>query len=400
MSQQLRLALISAFPPGRQSLNEYGYHLARHLAKHDDVKEVVVLADQLETPQEEIELDPKVSVERIWTFNGLTTLPRLVRRLRQIRPDGAIFNLHTTSFGDREITAALGLLTPMTARLGGVPTGVIAHNIIAGVELENTLLKGRPLRQAVVRAGGAAITSALVRASYLTVTLSSYHKHLTDAYPRRDISHIPHGTFDTDQPAPAPLESRPKRIVTMGKFGTYKRLETLIDAFKSLKKTPEMADYELVIGGTDHPNAKGYMAETENACREVPEIHFHGYVAEEDIARFFSTAQLSVFDYESTTGSSGVLHQTASYGAVPVFPKIGDFVDVCRDEGLEGFNYTPRSASSMASAMRDALSDLEQASRLADANYRASKGFPFDQVVGFHIDKIGQRTSSMKGGRV
>lgn len=379
---------MSAFPPGRQSLNEYGYHLARHFAEHPDVQEVVVLADRLDHHQDELSLGPKVSIERVWSFNGLTTLPRLLRRLRQIRPDGALFNLHTTSFGDSEVTAALGLLTPMSARLSKIATGVIAHNLVAGVDLENTLLKGRPVRQAIVRAGGAMVTGALVRASYLTVTLSSYHDHLTAAYPRRDIHHIPHGTFDTAQASPTPLASRPKRIVTMGKFGTYKRLETLIEAFSTLKQTPELADYELIIGGTDHPNAKGYLAQTENACRDIPGLHFHGYVAEEDVADFFSNAQLSVFDYESTTGSSGVLHQTASYGAVPVFPKIGDFVDVSRDEGLEGYHYAPQSASSMATAMRDALLDLDTADRLANANHGAALGFPFSDVVGFHVSKM------------
>ena len=47
MSKRLKLALVSAFPPGRQSLNEYGYHLALNLAQRDDVEEVIVLADKL-----------------------------------------------------------------------------------------------------------------------------------------------------------------------------------------------------------------------------------------------------------------------------------------------------------------------------------------------------------------
>jgi len=55
----LRLALVSAFPPGRQSLNEYGFHLANEMADRRDVSEVVVLADRLTEPAEELKLNPK-----------------------------------------------------------------------------------------------------------------------------------------------------------------------------------------------------------------------------------------------------------------------------------------------------------------------------------------------------
>jgi glycosyltransferase involved in cell wall biosynthesis len=388
MTKRLKLALVSAFPPGRQSLNEYGYHLALHLAQRDDVEQVIVLADKLPQPMPELDLGPKITVRRVWSFNALTTLPAILRQLRRLRPDGAVFNLHTASFGDRELTAALGLITPAAARCAGVPSGVIAHNIIAGVDLESTLLQGKRLRQAIVRTGGKVVTSALMRANYVSVTLKSYETHLTQAYPRADITHVPHGTFDVSDAPATPLAQRPARIVTMGKFGTYKRLETLIAAVRSLRRDPGHGGLELVVGGTDHPNAPGYLASVEKACRDDANIRFHGYVAEDDIPAFFGEARLSVFDYETTTGSSGVLNQTASYGAVPVFPKIGDFIDVSRDEGIEGFNYCAGDAQSMADAIRAALSDLPAAEMLAHANRRATRGFPLSKVIDFHVAKL------------
>lgn len=389
MSKRLKLALVSAFPPGRQSLNEYGYHLALNLAQRDDVEEVIVLADKLAQPVPELDLGPKITVRRVWSFNALTNLPAIVRNLRGLRPDGAVFNLHTASFGDRELTAALGLITPAVARWAGVPSGVIAHNIIAGVDLDSTLLQGQRLRQAIVRMGGKVVTSALMRANYVSVTLKSYETHLKQTYPRADITHVPHGAFDVSEAPMTPLAQRPPRIVTMGKFGTYKRLETLIEAVRILRREPEYGDLELVVGGSDHPNARGYMAGVEQACRNEANIRFLGYVAEDDIAAFFGAARLSVFDYETTTGSSGVLNQTASYGAVPVFPRIGDFVDVSRDEGIEGFNYCAGDAHSMADAMRAALSDLAAADALVHANRRATHGFPFSKVIDFHLVKMG-----------
>ncbi|MCB1332946.1 MAG: glycosyltransferase [Roseivivax sp.] len=388
MSTALRLALVSAFPPGRQSLNEYGLHLARELAQRDDVAEVIVIADTLSEPAAELDLGPKVRVSRVWDFNSLAAMPKILRALRRAAPDGAIWNLQTATFGDREMPAALGLLAPAAARLMGCPSGIIAHNIVAGIDLDSTQLKGQKLRQMLVRAGGAVITRAMLAADYMTVTLKSYRDILAAAHPRAKVHLVPHGTFDTQARAIAPVAQRPRRIVTMGKFGTYKRLETLLAAFDILRRDPRYARYELVIGGSDHPNTLGYVAGLAAARANDPDVRFQGNVAEDDIPAFFGDARASVFDYSATTGSSGVLHQTASYGAVPVFPHIGDFVDVSRDEGLNGVNYQPNDAEDMARALAAILSDTARAQALAEGNRAASLDIPLSAIAAFHVERL------------
>lgn len=396
MSTPLRIALVSAFPPGKQSLNEYGLHLAKGLAERPDVAEVVVLADTLPSAMEELDLGPKITIKRCWTFNRLTNLPRLIAEIRAAKVQGVIWNLQTATFGDREAAAALGLLAPMAARVTRTVSGVIAHNLIDGVDLEQTMLKGQPLRQAMVRAGGRLITRALVSASYLTVTLRSYRDVLVSRSPRARVHLVPHGTFDTNTDTLTPFAARPRRIVTMGKFGTYKRLETLLAAFDILRKSPDNADLQLVIGGSDHPNTPGYLDELAKRRKADAGVTFQGYIDEDDIPDFFGSAQLSVFDYSATTGSSGVLHQTASYGAVPVFPRIGDFVDVCNDEGITGANYIAQDAQDMADAMNKALHNPAQSQSIADANHAAAMGFPFSKVVDFHLSRIREHSGIIK----
>lgn len=385
---ELKLALVSAFPPGRQSLNEYGLHLAREIAARADVSEVVVFADRLAEDVPELVLGPKIRVVRCWSFNSVAAGASILTALKREGVDAAIWNVQTATFGDREVPAALGLMAPAAARLLGTPGGVIAHNILAGIDLDSTQLKGQRIRQAVIRAAGSVVTRAMLAATYTTVTLKSYADHLGAAFPKAEVHLVPHGTFDTVRHDLAPLESRDRRIVTMGKFGTYKRLGTLLAAFDLLREDLAFADYQLVIGGSDHPNAKGYMASVQAARSEDPGVIFHGYVAEDDVPAFFSTARASVFDYSATTGSSGVLHQTACYGAVPVFPAIGDFVDVCRDEGLAGANYGPENAAEMADAMRRVLANNAEANRLARANKAASMELPLSKVVEFHVDRL------------
>lgn len=384
----LKLALVSAFPPGRQSLNEYGLHLAKEMAARTDVAEVVVLADKLTEAAPELALGPKVRVARCWEFNSLGAAPSILRTLKLEGVDAAIWNLQTASFGDREIPAALGLMAPAAARLLGTPSGVIAHNILQGIDLESTQLKGQRIRQVVIKAAGAVITRAMLSATYTTVTLKSYAELLSSAYRGKEVHLVPHGTFDTNTAEFAPIEDRPERLVTMGKFGTYKRLETLLSAFDMIRQDPAFANYELVIGGTDHPNAQGYMARLEASRADDSGVVFHGYVAEDDIPNFFATARASIFDYSATTGSSGVLHQTACYGAVPVFPAIGDFIEVCRDEGFGGANYAPNRADDMADALARILRDLDAANSLAASNRNASMDLPLSKVVEFHIDRL------------
>lgn len=386
----LKIALVSAFPPGSQSLNEYGMHLARETAARSDVSEVVVIADRLASDLNELDMGPKVRVLRVWQFNSVSAGPAILSALKREKVDAAIWNLQTATFGDRELPAALGLMAPAAARVMGTPSGVIAHNILAGIDLDSTKLKGQRLRQAAIKVGGVLVTRAMLSATYTTVTLRSYLNCLQASYPKKNIHLVPHGTFDTGARDYAAIDARPKRIVTMGKFGTYKRLDTLLAAFDELRQDSVFADYELVIGGTDHPNAQGYMAAMEEARETDPGVHFRGYIAEDDIPDFFGNARASIFDYSATTGSSGVLHQTACYGAVPVFPNIGDFVDVCRDEGLAGANYAPDDAGDMAQAMRGILGDLETAEELAAGNKIASLELPLSDVVAFHIRRLSE----------
>lgn len=382
----LKIALVSAFPPGRQSLNEYGFHLAKGFAERSDVAEVVVLADCLEMPKKEIDLGEKIRVCRTWSFNSPTAALSITSALARERPHAVLFNIQSASFGNWEVPAALGLMAPMLARLCRTPCGVLAHNLIGGIDLESTQLRGQRFRQALTRVGGAVMTRALLTADYLSVTLEGYRGMLAERYPNANISLIPHGTFDTARRDNLECAERPMRLVTLGKFGTYKRLETLLRAFDLLRAQGDFPGLELVIGGSDHPSTPGYLECVARDRAGDEHIQFAGYLPEEEIPGFFGSARVSVFDYDSTTGSSGVLHQTASYGAVPVFPRIGDFVDVCRDEGLGGVNYDPGDAEGMAAAIAGILRDPGLGDSIAEANRRASLGMPFSQVVARHME--------------
>ena len=86
----------------------------------------------------------------------------------------------------------------------GQHVGVIAHNLIAGVDLDQTVLKGQRLRQALIRTAGTIVTRALCAASYITVTLPAFLDTLRAAVPRAKSHLVPHGTFEGSVAQPVP----------------------------------------------------------------------------------------------------------------------------------------------------------------------------------------------------
>ena len=93
------------------------------------------------------------------------------------------------------------------------------------------------------------------------------------------------------------------RILAFGKWGTYKRLEPMLEAFDAVLQ--EVPEARLVIAGTDHPKTPGYLRSVREKCGERPEITFAGYIAEEDIPQLFQCSTVAVLPYTSSAGSSG-----------------------------------------------------------------------------------------------
>lgn len=384
------IAIITAFPPSAGSLNEYGLHLVNAFAARDDIEKIIVIADTYEGGAPELDLSPKIELRRVWRFNSPLAGLRILFALKAAKAEGALYNLQTASFGDSEIPAALGLLTPALSHKLSVSSGVIMHNLVEAVDLSKTNLAKSPLRQKLVSAASYFVTKAMLMSGFMTVTLDSFWDILNDKYKAKNAFMVPHGAFPSgDNAAIIPLEVRPRTIVTMGKFGTYKRLERTIGAIQNLNaELAETQKIKLVIGGSDHPAATGYLDGLANTYSADPNIVFHGYVAEADVAGFFTGAKLAIFDYDSTTGSSGVLHQAAIYGTPAAYPMMGDFIDVTEREGLTGFNFEPLDQTALEMAIKSCLENRKLAQSYADNNIEVSKGVTMQTVASIQLQLL------------
>jgi glycosyltransferase involved in cell wall biosynthesis len=377
----MKIALITSFPPSRHALNEYGFHVAEQLRQERCV-DVTVLGDYLPTAADEL---PGFKVVRCWGFGKSASIATLVRAIRQVKADVAWFNLGFASFGDRPLSAVLGLLAPAVARLNGVYSHVTLHQLFETVDLEDAAVSSPRL----YRAGGWLATHLLLSANSLSVLMPAYRRTLDEKYRRGRVNVKSHGIFAGRPDAPDfTRRGNPiHRILAFGKWGTYKRLELLIEAFNRVAM--EFPDVELVVGGGDHPKTPGYVQSM--AQRHANDrIHFLGYVHEGAIADLFREASLAVMPYTSSAGSSGVAHLAAQYGVPVIASGIRDFRDLAEHEGIAMRFFTPADADSLVEQLLLALNSPDQLKEMAWRSYAAGVAMSMPQVVREYIQSFRQ----------
>jgi glycosyltransferase involved in cell wall biosynthesis len=236
----------------------------------------------------------------------------------------------------------------------------------------------------MIRLFGNAVTRLLLRADLVALTIPKYVEILERKYGAANVLLAPHGAFDQ---APMPsfeAPDGPLQIMTFGKFGTYKRVEALIAAYRLLL-AEDRPPLDLVIAGTDSPNAPGYLESMHRRNADLPGLRFTGYVAEEDVPRIFGEAAVVVFPYTSTTGSSGVLHQAGNYGKAVALPRLGDLAELIAEEGYTGEFFEPDDASSLAASLARVLDDPVRRREIGTRNYLAACGLPMAEVVDWYL---------------
>ena len=377
----MKIALITSFPPSRHALNEYGFHVADQLRQERCV-DLTVLGDYLHTPADEL---PGFRVARCWGFERHDNVVTLLRAIRRVKPEVAWFNLGFASFGARPLAAALGLVTPVAARLSGVYAHVTLHQLFETVDLDDAAVTSPRL----YRVGGWLATHLLLSANSLSVLLPTYRRMLDEKYRRGRVSVRPHGIF-AGRPDPPDFTRRGNpahRILAFGKWGTYKRLELLIEAFDRVVGT--FPNAELVIGGGDHPKTPGYvhsMAQRYASDR----VRFLGYVAEEAIPNLFREASLTVMPYTSSAGSSGVAHLAAQYGVPVIAAGIRDFREIAEHEGIAIRFFTPGDVDSLVEQLLLALNSPDELKAMAWRSYAAGVAMSMPQVVREYIRSFRQ----------
>lgn len=369
----MKICLVTAFPPSRRGLNEYGYHIARELQR-DPLLSLTVLADELPSPEPELE---DFDVIRCWSFNHLANSNRLLQCIRDIRPDVVWFNLLFSTFGDRPVPAFAGLTAPLLSRITGHYTHVTLHHLMDNINLKDAGIRF----PRIYRTAGYVATRMLLMANSISVLLPAYRRTLMERYRGENIHFRAHGILSArPEPPDYSLRGSPEhRILAFGKWGTYKRLELLIEAFRIVAK--KMPTAKLVIAGSNHPMTPGYVESVAAQLKNCPNVEFTGYVAEEQIPGLFRSASVMVMPYSSATGSSGVAHLACEYGVPIVSADIDDFREMAEDEGLAILFYGTGDPQSLASRLTDLLQNSELQREMSEQNFSSALRMTMPQII-------------------
>jgi glycosyltransferase involved in cell wall biosynthesis len=385
----MKLAIVTAYPPSKVTLNEYAYHLVKNFRQHKNVTELILLTDETINVKDVnfTKKGCKITIKQCWKFNSYTNIINVTKAINQTKPDAVLFNLQFLKFGDKKVAAALGLALPMVCKIKKIPTIVLLHNILEQVDLESAGFTSNKIEQHIYNFIGTTLTRLILKADLVTVTMKKYVATLKNKYKVDNVKMIPHGTFEIPENPSQKLSGGPLKIMTFGKFGTYKKVESMIEAVDLVRKETGL-DLEIVIAGTDNPNVLGYLANVKETYKHIAQLTFTGYVKEVEVASLFTESAVVVFPYTSTTGSSGVLHQAGSYGRAVVMPNLGDLASLIEDEGYRGEFFEPESVISLANAIKAIVTNEGYRIELGEANYKAATAFPMERITAIYLEEF------------
>lgn len=390
----MKICLVATFPPSGRQLNEYAFHIANELRRNRDV-ELTILADELTgysfvtnqggeplTPDERSEL-PGFNVIRCWRFGSPATPLHLLNAIRKLKPDIVWFNLVFSTFAtpEKPFTAFACLTAPALTRAAGYYTHITLHHILEHVDFSAAGVR----HERVFRIGTHLVTKALLQANSVSVLLPSYHRTLLAQYAAHNVLLGTHGTF-ASIPTPPDFTRRgnpDQRILAIGHWGTYKRLELLMQAFPMvLKKAPNA---RLIVAGANHHTRPGYWESIRAAQPSHLPIEFRGYVPEEKIPELFQTSSIVVLPYDSATGSSGPAHQACEFGLPIVSAGIPDFHAMAENEDMAIRFYKAGDLNDFADQLVAILQSPSLERQMAARNFAAGLQMTMTNVVSNYL---------------
>lgn len=390
----MKICLVGTFPPSGRQLNEYAFHLAGALGRNPGV-ELTILADEVTNygfvtdeagrpinVLEKPEL-PGFDVIRCWRFGDMSSPIRILQTVRRVNPDVVWFNLVFSTFAtpDMPVAAFIGLSGPAFTRAAGFYTHVTLHQLLEHVDLQGAGVRGGRL----MRLGANLATRTLLNANSVSVLLPCYYSTLLSKYSARNVLLGTHGTFSAE-PCPPDFSKRDnpeQRILAIGHWGTYKRLETLMEAFPLvLDRVPRA---RLIVAGSNHHTRPGYWESIRAALPSGLPVEFRGYVPEDEIAGLFITASIVVLPYDSATGSSGPAHLACDYGVPIVSAALPDFVAMAENENMAIRFYQGGDAAGLADQLVTILESSRLEREMAEQNYAAGLEMTMSNVVANYL---------------
>jgi glycosyltransferase involved in cell wall biosynthesis len=359
-------------------LSEYAWHVVDHLCRNNRVDHVHVLAER---GQDTATLqDQRISVHQCWSFGGFDQPLAVARAARALRVDAVWFHMHMTSGGNTRLSQFAGVAAPAICRLAGVPTIVTLHNMLGLTDLK----WARPRAKWFDVIGAHTATTLLRIPDAVCVLLPEYAALLRSRY-GINARVMPMGTLGTPKSPLARPAASSRTLLAFGHFGSYKRLEVVIEAVRELNAEGE--EVKLIVAGTDSRQAPGYLAGIRRQCADASGIEFLGYVPEREIPALFEQGAACILPFATVTGMSSVATQAAMYG-VPIIASDIPGTRLFEKRGLRINFFDWPHAESLKRVIRHVLATPDRCQEDAAHNLRYCRGQLMDDVVSEYVDII------------
>jgi glycosyltransferase involved in cell wall biosynthesis len=336
--------------------------------------ELCILADEI-PPQPELS---GFLVERCWRFDSLANPARLLMAIHRSKPDVVWFNIGFSTFARSPLAAFLALTVPALARAMGYYTHTTLHTVFERINLQDAGIRFPSL----YRAAGRIATRLLLLSGDVSVLLPSFREEILKKYGASDdrVHARPHGTFEGEPIQPAQQSASSEKIIlAFGYWGTYKKVELLLESIDRIRaKVPNAV---LVVAGANHPSAPGYLESLREKWASHKGVRFLGYVPETDLHALFQNANVLVLPYSSAAGTSGVVHQACQYGLPMVAAAIPELVEIATEEKIAAEFYALGDGPALANHLIRLLSSEDLRRQMSQQNFLAAQSTPISQVV-------------------
>ncbi len=396
----LRISLIEFSPS--TGLFHFAFQLGAALAERGHEVELITGSDpELASSRSNFRL---VSILPTW-HPGDRGEPRLLRRCRRIPRAG----LHVAAWG--VLARHLRASRPDVAQwaswrfaMDGMFAGLIARRRWTGISVD---LCHEPAPLQEQRSGASPYRRGWLLDQGLTYGYQSMDTVLVlGPTARKDLLRlrpgiarcelIPHGdeqVLSGTRRPPAPSEC-PARVVMFGSLTAYKGIDTLLDAWPTVRRA--VPDAELVIAGGVVGDLDAGALARRVAGLAGADLQ-PGYVAVGDVAPLVGSARVSVAPYRRSN-ASGAVRLAQTLGRPVVVTDVGDLAASVVHES-SGLVIAPDNSEALAGAIVRLLRDGAMADRMGRAGYdqlMATASWPIvaSEVERVYLEALGRRRIS------
>ncbi|HKY98853.1 MAG TPA: glycosyltransferase family 4 protein [Gemmatimonadaceae bacterium] len=263
--------------------------------------------------------------------------------------------------------------------------GVAARNASSSA-LVSTFFSAELMWKGPLRTAFAPILRRIIRNSDAITVISSYTRERLHEYEAGvDTVTIPFGAAAKNQGSTTPSHrsaTDPFELLFVGRLVKRKGVNVLLNAVKLLEGDRRL-HLRIVGGGPE----LGELQQLATALGITDKVTFDGVVTNERIAELFRQCDALVLpaivtETGDTEGLGVVLIEAMGYGKPVIASAAGGIVDIVKDNDT-GLLVPPGDAAALASAIRRAMDDPDEMTRLAARGTTfADQAFGWPAIVG------------------